>query len=241
MFRIVRNWWHSGRGKVTLRLFLFELLVVTLGVMLAQGISNWVGARQQQDQVVKEANRLRFEAARARHVSKVWRAAIPCLRDRVNLLVRAARPDSSIRLEKRDLQMPNGGTYSVEPIFDDVERAFRDRYGDELTDTYAILVATTLNTKDAATEMISQWATFGYLDPELGAPDNFDRAAMRAAGVRLRWLLDRMEARQERIDQIGRQLGVTPVGSGKALLIPDNPVTNCAEIWRNGHIWHVAR
>ena len=37
MFQTVRHWWGSGRGKVTGRLFLFELLVVVIGVLIAQG------------------------------------------------------------------------------------------------------------------------------------------------------------------------------------------------------------
>jgi hypothetical protein len=36
MFQTVRHWWGSGRGKVTARLFLFELFVVIAGKMLAR-------------------------------------------------------------------------------------------------------------------------------------------------------------------------------------------------------------
>ena len=34
MFQAVRHWWGSGRGRVTARLLVFELLVVVIGVAL---------------------------------------------------------------------------------------------------------------------------------------------------------------------------------------------------------------
>jgi hypothetical protein len=39
VFQTVRHWWGSGRGKVTARLFLFELFVVIAGVLIAQGLA----------------------------------------------------------------------------------------------------------------------------------------------------------------------------------------------------------
>lgn len=45
MFRTVRRWWQAGDGKITLRLFVFELFVVVAGVLIALGaeqlVSNW--------------------------------------------------------------------------------------------------------------------------------------------------------------------------------------------------------
>ena len=38
MFHAVRQWWSRGRAKVTARLFLFEIVVVMVGVLLAQGM-----------------------------------------------------------------------------------------------------------------------------------------------------------------------------------------------------------
>ena len=42
MFQTVRHWWGSGRGKITARLFLFELLVVVIGVLIAQMLAGYV-------------------------------------------------------------------------------------------------------------------------------------------------------------------------------------------------------
>ena len=58
MFQTVRHWWASGRGKITARLFVFELFVVVAGVMIAQGLANWV-ASENSDEEMAEA-RARF-------------------------------------------------------------------------------------------------------------------------------------------------------------------------------------
>ncbi len=45
MFRSIRHWWQEGKGKITARLFVFELIVVVVGVLIALGaeqlVSNW--------------------------------------------------------------------------------------------------------------------------------------------------------------------------------------------------------
>jgi hypothetical protein len=45
VFRTVRHWWQEGDGKTTARLFMFELVVVVAGVLIALGaeeqVSNW--------------------------------------------------------------------------------------------------------------------------------------------------------------------------------------------------------
>ena len=42
MFRTVRHWWSEGSGQHTARLFVFEFVVVVAGVLVAQGLANWV-------------------------------------------------------------------------------------------------------------------------------------------------------------------------------------------------------
>ena len=45
MFQAVRHWWGGGRGKITARLFLFELFVVVAGVLIAQALAAYVQQR----------------------------------------------------------------------------------------------------------------------------------------------------------------------------------------------------
>jgi hypothetical protein len=239
MFRTVRHWWGSGRGKVTARLFLFELLVVIVGVLIAQGLANLVGDRATQRQVRDERARLDFEVGRTRHASQVWRAAIPCLRKRVDAMIDAVESGSS--LSERDVAMPGGGYYTVEPLSDDIARPFRDRYGADRTDTYFLANAVSHKVGDHIYEARQEWAKFGLLTLGSGRLSEIDRAELRSAGIRLRWLLTTIDSQSGSLDELGQQLHIGPIGSGKALATPDTPAGSCDEIWRNNSIYHVAR
>lgn len=51
MFRTVRHWWQGGDGKTTVRLFLFELWVVIIGVLIALGAEEMVSTWHWQSEV----------------------------------------------------------------------------------------------------------------------------------------------------------------------------------------------
>jgi hypothetical protein len=61
MFHTVRHWWGSGNGKVTARLFLFELFVVIAGVLIAQGLASYAQRQSSLGQMKSERARVRNE------------------------------------------------------------------------------------------------------------------------------------------------------------------------------------
>lgn len=239
MFQTVRHWWGSGRGKVTARLFIFELFVVIIGVLIAQGLANLVGDRATQRQVGEERVRLDFEIGRTRQASRGWKAAIPCLRQRVDALIDATESNSRT-LPEKDVAMPSGGYYTVEPISADIARAFRDRYGADRADAYFLANAVSHKVGDHIYEAREEWAKFGLLTLGQGRLNETDRAELRSAGIRLRWLLRTIEFQSRSLDELGEQLNIGPI-AGNTLGIPDTPVASCDEIWRNSNIYRVAR
>jgi hypothetical protein len=114
MFQTVRHWWQGGKGKVTLRLFLFEFLVVVAGVLTAQALANWVADRAEQRAVSAEDNRVRYEIGRTRQVARIWSAAAPCLIERVERVARQA--SRSDRQDPNELRVPRFIGYTVEPF-----------------------------------------------------------------------------------------------------------------------------
>ena len=239
MFQTVRHWWGSGRGKVTARLFLFELFVVIIGVLIAQGLANLVGDRATQRQVREERARLDFEVARTRQASRAWKAAIPCLRQRVDMLIDATE-STSRTLSESDVAMPGGGYYTVEPLSADIARPFRDRYGADRTDTYFLADAVSHRVGDHIYEARQEWAKFGLLTLGQRRLNDIDRAELRSAGIRLRWILRTIESQSKSLDDLGEQLKIRPI-AGNTLGIPDTPAVSCEEVWRNNNIYRVAR
>ena len=96
MFHTVRRWWGNERGKVTTRLFLFEFVVVVVGVLTAQALASWVTDRVEQRAVNEEDERVRYEIGRTRQVARVWSASVPCLVERVESIARQASTNGPV-------------------------------------------------------------------------------------------------------------------------------------------------
>ncbi len=84
MFHSVRRWWESGRGKVTVRLFLFELSVVVIGVLIAQGMANYAQRQSDYARMEEERSRSLYEMEAAHQIFRIWNTALPRLEARMN-------------------------------------------------------------------------------------------------------------------------------------------------------------
>lgn len=234
MFQTVRQWWGSGRGKVAVRLFLFELCVVVVGVLIAQGIANWVNARAEQRAITEENERVRYEIGRARNTAQIWLAATPCLTQRVEAIIRQAHDGDALTSD--ELTAPRFTGYTVEPLSDDMHRSFLARYGIVVVDNYGLLSGATAAVDEHSGDVRRAWAQFALLDPGLGAPSAADRATVRDVAVQVRFGLKRIQELAGAVDLTAAALGI-PARQSDAVGGSIMPVSDCAEIWRTGRIW----
>ena len=105
MFRAIRSWWRGGRGKVTARLFLFELCVVVLGVLIAQGLASFAQRQSDYANMEEERSRALYELESAHQVVRAWSAAVPCLNARMDEVI-DGRPLSAGDLRRPALSQP---------------------------------------------------------------------------------------------------------------------------------------
>jgi hypothetical protein len=234
MFRTVRHWWGSGRGKITARLFAFEFLVVVAGVLTAQGLANWVADRSEQRSVDEEDKRVRYEIGRTRQVARIWSAATPCLVARVERVARQASTGEPV--DPDELKVPRFVGYTVEPFSPDMNREFHDRLGNERVDNYAVVSTASLTLRDTYRDVRGRWDRFALLDPALGPSSAADRATVRDVAVQLRSQLELIRTAAEMIESTASRLGIPPLTS-TADFGGITPVTNCGEIWQAGRIW----
>lgn len=234
MFQTVRHWWQGGRGKVTLRLFVFEFVVVVAGVLTAQALANWVADRAEQRAVSEEDKRVRYEIGRARQVARIWSAATPCLVERVERIAREA--STSDPIDSAELKVPRFIGYTVEPFSPDMNREFHDRFGSERVDNYAVVTAGSATLVDSYRDVRRGWDRFALLDPVLGPSSAADRATVRDIAVQLRSQLDLIGTSAEMIESTAATLGIRPLTS-EADFGAVMPVRDCGEIWRTGRIW----
>src|SRR5947209_4424647 len=132
MFQAARSWWKSGRGQRTIRLFSFELTVVMIGVLAAQQVSIWAQKRSSLSQVEGVKNDLLYNFEIYRRIAASHRAAIPCFRQRVGLILKKVgdrRPIDSLLLRPSALAGMAPDELTVEN-----EQLLRERFGDSTAD-----------------------------------------------------------------------------------------------------------
>ena len=96
MFQAVRKWWHSGRGQHTVRLFVFELVVVMIGVLAAQQIQSWAQKRAALRGVESLHQQLWHDFSVYRTIARINQAAIPCFDQRIDQILAAAGSSAAI-------------------------------------------------------------------------------------------------------------------------------------------------
>ena len=227
----IRHAWQGLRERGTLRLFAFEFVVVLLGVLAAQVIQNVSQERARQQDAQETLVRLRQQMSDAKDHSDTWRAALPCLQERVEQIMRAASIDGPVAIEttrRPKLNQLISTTASPEQ-FARIAGEVGTKPDIALQD-----VVTRIDAITAASLSIRQsWDMFRLLDPSLGRPSPLDRAAARAAGASI---LTELRSIQFASDMIDIDARIMPAGHPTPFdpLTQTLPVRNCAEIWPNG-------
>ena len=116
MFLTVRHWWGSGRGKVTARLFVFELLVVVAGVLIAQALAELVQDRADYARMESERSRVRYELTSVHNAFQTWEVALPCLNQRMTDVMRGLPLQNADSLHRPRFPTPNVAMPSKEVL-----------------------------------------------------------------------------------------------------------------------------
>jgi len=183
MFHAIRQWWGDGGGKSTLRLFLFEFLVVMAGVLAAQ----WLQQRQQELAMRDEARNLLANSrgiheslfARSQH----WRTYGPCVMARADAIALAAAEGRTMtRAEIGRPALPSTDTVNWSPA---LLRAAIDLVGSQRMTDLQDLEANAVISDGITDRISSNWATFNLLDPAYGKPSAQDFANVRLAAVKV--------------------------------------------------------
>ena len=228
MFQTVRHWWGSGRGKVTARLFLFELFVVIAGVLIAQGLANWV-ARAKSDEEIAEA-RARFvhEQSENLAVAVSWRAAIPCLDQRMQEVMRAA---STGTLDVALADRPEFADFVVSDLDAGAELGMRSRYGNATADRFKAMQRSVSFAANNTGTIIHSWGRLSLADSRLGSVSAPDRTVVRTAAADVRAELRGLSFAVGDFIALAERAGIgLPTGREYG------PAKRCDQIWRSGRI-----
>jgi hypothetical protein len=227
MFHAVRKWWESGRGKVTTRLFLFEILVVTLGVLLAQGLQQEIQSRDDHRHMEQERGRARQELATAHMMFLAWQAAVPCLDDRMTEIM-AGKLQDGASLRRPSFPFPS----YAEP--DDQSLLLMGKvYGLDERDLYRGLTSSIQGLEQRGDRIIDAWGRFALLDPANGRADQSDRAEVRRAAADIKAQLRSLAIGTRIAIMRLERMGVPAFNREQ----PNNgPAKSCEAIWNSGRL-----
>ena len=234
MFAAVRSKiigaWKDLHARGLPSLFLFELVVVTLGVLLAQGLADVAADRRKAKEADAVVARLDLHARDIHDGARVWKAALPCLRDKVEEVMRRAASGDPV--DPSLATRPVFWTVSPATISSDDWDLVREHRGNELFTDYRELSETSNIFYADMMAVATRWEAFARLDPALGQPSAADRDAVRdaAADIRSRMRgmgndIDDMFVRAGRLKLEDRE--IVERGNDKV-----RPVVSCDEIDR---------
>ena len=228
MFQTVRHWWGNGRGKVTARLFAFELLVVVAGVLIAQALANIVQDRAELAKMQSERSRVRYELTSVHNAFRSWEAALPCLNQRMTEVMRGLPPEAGDSFRRPRFPTPNVAMPSAE-IMDLIGR----RYGPEEKNRLNWIGENTKNSVPIIASIISDWGRLGLIDPQNGSVTEADRIHARFAAADIKAKLRGLEVLSN--DTI-RVLSKMKIASRNLTEPNYGPAKSCAAIWRSGRL-----
>ena len=227
MFQTVRHWWGSGRGRVTARLFLFELFVVVVGVLIAQGLAGIVQQRSDFARMESERARMRFELADTNSSFQSWRAATPCLNQRMSDVM-SGKDFAAGSMRRPSLSSPDYAPPSTE-VMDLIAK----RYGIEEKVKLTWVGANSVTVAGAVTAIREKWGRLMLVDPAYGPVTVADHAEARLAAADINAQLRLIEGVVNDALPNFRKLRI----AARDQYQPDHgPARSCAAIWKSGEI-----
>ena len=205
MFRTVRHWWSGGSGQHAARLFVFEFVVVVAGVLVAQGLANWVKlqADDREGRSLLAVAQLFVRSSNER--ANYWIRHANCVRAHVDDISRAAAAGRTLSSDAIGYAtMP--GVHSPNFTQDQLDKLARV-IGDKRTRALERFEVIDAFVTDDSSVISNEWTNLRLLDPSLGMPSAEDRAQVRLAAVvldsRLAYLFGHAELVRQSIAATG--------------------------------------
>jgi hypothetical protein len=228
MFRAIRDWQANRKLRRWAGLFLFEFVVVMVGVLAAQGLQNWANQRSAASRMEEARARTLRELSDNLAYAQAWTSAIPCLDQRMQEVMRRASAGS---LDPGLSNRPRLAPFILSAMDDESELLMRSRYGNRHVDQIKVMQANLLMASDTLTSIVESWGRLSLADPQLGSVSDADRGQARLAAADIRAQLRGMNF------LLGHTLGLSRAANVR--IHSDDrfrPATSCDEVWRTGEI-----
>ena len=196
----------SRRGRRIAALFLFEFVVVLLGVLAAQMLQERAARGRAEADARAAIDRASEEVAGFRSTAEYWLRASSCLADRMDSFMRAAAGGAadSIATEPR----PRMPLSALTPWSEATTITARELYGERVVANYSGLATMAAKMAQDSHELAGEWALLGLTNPELGSVTREDRLHARLAASRIKGRLASINVTARNAVEAARRLGV---------------------------------
>ena len=212
--------WRHLRERDLVTLFFFELTVVTLGVVLAQGVAEWAGDRSDLAAMERARARADLEMGDAAAVGQLWQRLAPCILQDIDAILRAANTGETVDADL--LKRPNVFTNTVMPMAEQNKLLIRERYGDEVAYNYDRMQRLTGRLDSKASEIVDLWGRLALIDPALGNTEIGDRQFARQTAASIRANLQSIAAIADGTVEMAERMNLEPKILGEQVRAAEN-------------------
>lgn len=175
--------WQRLREGSLIRLFLFEFVVVLLGVLAAQWGADWAEDNRLRTEAAKQFELSRETARNFAYLQRYWALHGQCIVDRSMAVARIAAEGGT--MSSADIGRPSMPALRPGGWTDVMRQAGIDLYGADKMDAVTDIISQANYFADVNVNIRNEWATFALLDPANGPPSALDRANVRVAAIRV--------------------------------------------------------
>lgn len=212
MFEAVRarfvGAWHQIKSRGFVGLFFFELLVVTLGVLLAQEIADRANHRKELAAMEAAKARADLEMGDAAMVGRLWGKLGQCIGEDLEAVFRAARSNDPI--DGALLDPPGTFITAVMPLDERTKLLIRERYGDDAAYNYDRMQRLSQRFDAKADGLADLWGRLQLFNPRNGGIDTADQALIRETAAIIKADLEAARSTAREMVRVGDRLKVRP-------------------------------
>ena len=181
IFKLTRERFAQWLANVRLArltgLFLFEFIVVLLGVLAAQAVAEWADERRLVRAAEVQFEQAKEQAINIARIQNHWATVGPCMSDRARAVARAAANGET--LTAASVGRPSLPFRTMPDWDPDVRRAALKSIGPDRMDAIDFFEGRASVMAETSGKVRDAWSTFTLLDTANGSPSAVDRSNVR--------------------------------------------------------------
>lgn len=218
--------WRKLREGSLAKLFVFEFVVVMLGVLAAQAVADWAERRNAIARMEEERRAFLEVFARIVPIAEGWKVAAPCLDERMTGIMQAA--SSGQQVGSGYLRRPALYGLNIDPIGKESFLLLTRQYGEAEASEISRVARNVPNLDTRITALVEDWKAMSLMDPANGEISEGDRLEVRKAASAGKAHLVAININADNLLDSARILGVEA-----DRLAAGQPIADCAELWRS--------